>query len=211
MNPKLEQLRKRYVNPGPSPDASGVYTLGPRSMAAESTEKEPTIIDTTVDMHSLHSPVSQEPAAVATLAEQNRKDGQPSIEEPQPTDLARHVAAFFEPARRYRDRVSLSFEATRALRAELDVVAQSVEPLKGLQDRIIEILDSIRAQLADLAMSLEAAKALRLQLSALVQTLDAGTELEAQIHELSRVLGAVFQTKTATDKKEPSERTVGAK
>jgi hypothetical protein len=208
MNPKLEQLRKRYVNPGPSPDASGVYTLGPRSMAAESTEKEPTIIDTNVDMHS---PVSQEQAAVATLAEQNRKDGQPSIEEPQPTDLARHVAAFFEPARRYRDRVSLSFEATRALRAELDVLAQSVEPLKGLQDRIIEILDSIRAQLADLAMSLEAAKALRLQLLALVQTLDAGTELEAQIHELSRVLGAVFQTKTAKDKKEPSERTVGAK
>jgi hypothetical protein len=208
MNPKLEQLRKRYVNPGPSPDASGVYTLGPRSVAAESTEEEPTIIDTNVDMHS---PVSQGPAPVAVLAEQNRKDGQPAIEEPQPTDLARHVAAFFEPARRYRDRVSLSFEATRALRAELDVLAQSVEPLKGLQDRIIEILDSIRAQLADLAMSLEAAKALRLQLSALVQTLDAGTELEAQIHELSRVLGAVFQTKTAKDKKEPSERTVGAK
>ena len=33
MNPKLEQLRKRYVNPSPSPDASGVYALGPRSMA----------------------------------------------------------------------------------------------------------------------------------------------------------------------------------
>jgi hypothetical protein len=27
INPKLEQLRKRYVNPGPSPDASGVYML----------------------------------------------------------------------------------------------------------------------------------------------------------------------------------------
>ena len=91
------------------------------------------------------------------------------------------------------------------------MLAQSVEPLKGLQDRIIEILDSIRAQLADLAMSLEAAKALRLQLSALIQTLDTGTELEAQIHELSRVLGAVFQTKTAKDKKAPSERTAGAK
>jgi hypothetical protein len=77
MNPKLEQLRKRYVNPGPSPDASGVYTLGPRSVAAESTEEEPTIIDTNVDMHS---PVSQGPAPVAVLAEQNRKDGQPAIE-----------------------------------------------------------------------------------------------------------------------------------
>jgi hypothetical protein len=191
MNPKLEQLRKRYVNPSPSPDASDVYTLGPRSTAAEPAEEQPTIVD------DMHSPVSPGPAPVAALAEQNRKDGQPAIEEPEPTDPARVVATFFEPARRYRDRVSLSFEVTRALRTELDVLAQSVEPLKGLQDRIIEILDSIRAHLADLAMSLEAAKALQLQLSALVQTLDTGTELEAQIRELSRVLGAVFQTKTA--------------
>jgi hypothetical protein len=208
VNPKLEQLRKRYANPSPAPDAFGVYTLGPRSLAAEPGEEQPTIIDTNLDMQN---PVSQRLAPIAALAEQNSKDAQPAIEEPRPTDLARVVAAFFEPARRYRDRVSLSFEATRALRAELDVLAQSVEPLKGLQDRIIEILDSIRGQLADLAMSLEAATALRLQLSALVQTLDAGTELEAQIHELSRVLGAVLQTKPAKDKKEPSERTAGAK
>jgi hypothetical protein len=197
MNPKLEKLRERYVNPSPPPDASDVYSLGPRSIAAEPTEERPTISDTSANMHS---PVSQGPAPVAALAEQNGKDGQPAIEEQQPTDLARNVAAFFEPARRYRDRVSLSFEATGALRTELDVLARSVEPLKGLPDRIIEILDSIRTQLADLAMSLEAAKALRLQLSGLVQTLDAGTELEAQIHELCReLLGAVFSAKTAKD------------
>jgi cell shape-determining protein MreC len=88
---------------------------------------------------------------------------------------------------------------------------QSVEPLKGLQDQIIEILDYVRAELADLAMSTETAKALRLQLSALVQTLEAGTELETQIQDLSRVLGAVFQAQTAKDKKEPPEKTAGEK
>jgi phytoene dehydrogenase-like protein len=206
MNPKLEQLRKRYANPSAPPDASGVYTLGARSITADHNEQHPTINDTNADTSSS---VSQGPAPIAALAEQNRNDRQSAVEEPQPTDLARHVTAFFEPARRYRDRVSLSSEATRALSAELDVLAQSVEPLKGMQDRIIEILDSIRAQLADLAMSLEATRALRLQLSALVQTLDqtldAGPVLEAQIHELLRVLGAVLQTKTANNKKEPSE------
>ena len=198
MNPKLEQLRKRYVNPSPSPD---VYSLGPRSIAAEPTEERPTISETSANMHS---PVSQGAAPVVALAEQNRKDGQPAIEEPQSTDLVRNVAAFFEPAHRYRNRVSLSFEAIRALRGELDLLSQSVEPVKGLKDRIVEILDSVRAQLADLAMSVEAAKALRLQLSALVQALDTGTELEAQIHELSTVF-AVFPAKTAKDKKEASE------
>jgi hypothetical protein len=78
--------------------------------------------------------------------------------------------------------------------------------LKGLQGRILEIFDSIRAQLADLAMSVEAAKALRLQLSVLVQSLAAGTELEPQIHELSRMLGGVFPAKTVKEKRERLKR-----
>ena len=204
MNPKLEQLRKRYANPSAPPDASGVYTLSPRSITADHTEEQPTTSDTNAHMRST---VSQGPAPVVGIAEQNKKDDQPAIEELQPTDLARDVEALFEPARRYRDHVALSFEAIRALRAEVHVLAQSAEPLKGLQDRIIEIFDSIRAELADLATSVEAAKALRLQLSVLVQTLNAGTELEAQIHELSKVLGGVFPAKTAKDKKEASEKT----
>jgi len=203
MNPKLEQLRKRYANPSASPDASGVYTLGPRSIMADHTEEQPTISDTNADPHS---PLSQELASAVGIAEHNKKDGQPGIEELQPTDLARNVEALFEPARLYRDRVALSFEAIRALGAEIRVLEQSAEPLKGLQDQIIEIVDSVRAQLADLAMSIEAAKALRLQLSAAIQTLDAGTELEAQIHELSKVLGGVSRTKAAKDEKEASEK-----
>jgi len=195
MNRKLDQLRKRYANPSAPPDASGVYNLGPRFITADHTEEQQTMSDTNADM------------PVVGIAEQNKQDGQPPIEELQPTDLAQGVAALFEPARRYRDRVALSFEAIGALRAELEVLVQSVEPLKGLQDQIIKIFDSVRAQLADLAMSLEAAKALRLQLSGLVQTLDAGTELEAQIQELSRTLGGLFPAKTAKDEKETSDRT----
>jgi chromosome segregation ATPase len=207
MNQKLDQLRKRYANPSAPPDASGVYTLGPHSITADHAEGQPTTSDTNADTHS---PVIPRPAPAAGIAEHNKKD-QPAIEERPPTDLARDVAALFEPARRYCDRVALSFEAIRALRTELNVLMQSAEPLKGLQDRIVEILDSIRAQLADLATSVEAAKALRLHLSELVQTLDGGTELEAQIHELSRVLAGVSPAKTANDKMEASERSESEK
>ena len=204
MNPKLDQLRKRYANPSAQPDASGAYALGPRSITADHAEEQPTISDTNADTHS---PFGQGPAPVSGIAEHNRKDGSPAIEERHPTDIARDVEALFEPARNYRDHVALSFEAIRALRSELNVLAQSAESLKGLQDRIIEIFDSIRAQLGDLAMSVEATKALRPQLSVLVQTLAAGTELEAQVHELSKMLGGVSPAKTAKDEKEASEKT----
>jgi len=72
--------------------ASGTESSNPLRPASESSifsilwrfERNP-IIDTNVDKHG---PVSQGPAPVAALAEQNRMDGQPAIEEPQPTDLA---------------------------------------------------------------------------------------------------------------------------
>jgi hypothetical protein len=204
MNPKLDQLRKRYANPSAQPDASGAYALGPRSITADHAEEQPTMSDTNADTHSAFG---QRPAPAAGIAEHNRKDGSPAIEERHPTDIVRDVEALFEPARNYRDHVALSFEAIRALGSELNVLAQSAESLKGLQDRIIEIFESIRAQLADLATSVGAAKALRLQLSVLVQSLAAETELEGQIHELSRVLGGVFPAKTVKEKKGASEET----
>jgi hypothetical protein len=200
MNPKLDQLRKRYANPSAPPDASGAYNLGPRSITADSdhADSKPTIDDNNSEVHG---PVGQGPAPVTGIAEED-KNGQPANDSLEPADLTRGVAELFEPARRYRDGVTSSFEAIRALRTELHALAQSVEPMKGLQGQIIEILDSVRAHLADLATSIEAAKALRLQLSGLVETLEAGTELDAQLHELSRVLGGVFLTKIEKDKKE---------
>ncbi len=201
MNPKLDQLRKRYANPSAPPDASGAYNLGPRSITADldHAESKPTIDDNNSEVHG---PVSQRPAPMTGIAEEDKNDGQPANDRLPPADVARGVAELFEPARRYREGVTSSFEAIRALRTELHALAQSVEPMKGLQGQIIEILDSVRAHLADLATSIEAAKALRLQLSGLVETLEAGTELDAQLHELSRVLGGVSLTKIEKDKKE---------
>jgi hypothetical protein len=69
----------------------------------------------------------------------------------------------------------------------------AVEPLGMLRDQVVDFLNAIQAQLADMAKSLEAAKALRLQLTELVQALDAGSELQAQTYELSKALGVALQ------------------
>ncbi len=69
MNPKLEQLRKRLASPSAPPDASGVYTLGPRSIIADYAEEQPTISNTNADMRGT---VSEGPAPVVGIAEQNK-------------------------------------------------------------------------------------------------------------------------------------------
>ena len=110
---------------------------------------------------------------------------------------AQIVATLFEPARRYRERLSTSFESIRTLHVELGALAQSVQPLGALHDQVIDFLNAIQTQLTEMAKSLEAAKALRLQLSELVQALDAGSELQSQTYELSKALGDALQAERA--------------
>jgi hypothetical protein len=102
--------------------------------------------------------------------------------------VADGIGALFEPARDYREHVSLSSEAVRAAHVECGRLTQSFEPLKGLEGHAKEAVNLIRNELADLTMSLEAAKTLRRQLSDLVGRLDSSAELETQFHELSRAL-----------------------
>jgi hypothetical protein len=104
--------------------------------------------------------------------------------------VADGVGTLFEPARDYREYVSLSSEAVRALHVECGRLTQSFEPLRGLEGHTSEALNLIRNELADLAMSLEAAKGLRRQVSELAGMLDPSQELETQFQELSRALSA---------------------
>src|SRR5262249_5205893 len=125
------------------------------------------------------------------LTSERRRD-KPMAEGSKPAhQVADGIGALFEPARDYRAHVSLSSEAVRVAHVECGRLTQSFEPLKGLEGHTNEALNLIRNELADLAMSLEAAKGLRRQLAEMVAILDPGSELEAQFHELSRALGAV--------------------
>jgi len=72
-----------------------------------------------------------------------------------------------------RERVFGTFEAVHALCAGLQVLAESVDLLKGLEGGVLEIVEMLRTQLSYLAMTMQMAKALRLQLSLLGQVPEA--------------------------------------
>ena len=204
MNPKPDQLRKRYANPSAQPDASGAYALGPRSITADHAEEQPTIGDTNTDTHS---PFGQGPAPIAGIAEHNRKDGSPAIEERHPTDIARDVEALFEPARNYRDHVALSFEAIRALRSELNVLAQSAESLKGLQDsdhRNLRFHQSAAWRPRDVSRGNESAAAATVGASSNTRCRDRTRGPSSRAVENA---GWSLPAKTAKDEKEASEKT----
>jgi hypothetical protein len=196
MNQKLEQLRRRYANQGRVAEAPETYTLGPSSIEDEHLERP---ISDGQEGQS-NSSAGQKPASDGDARLQS-KPGPSPVEASQISESVRAIAALFEPARRYRERVSRSFEAIHALRAELQVLAESVDPLKDLEGGVMEIVEMLRTQLSDLAMTMEAAKALRLQLSVLGQAPEAGSELEAKIRELSNTLNSGFDEKASNDKR----------
>jgi hypothetical protein len=76
------------------------------------------------------------------------KNGQESFEGQKQPDVVRAIAAIFEPARQYRERVSRSFEAVHAVRAELQLLAEAVDPLKGVEGSVLEIVDMLRTRSA---------------------------------------------------------------
>ena len=196
MNQKLETLRRRYANQGRVAEAPEAYTLGPSSIGEEHPERP---MNERQESHADNF-VEHKPASDGDARGQG-KNGQASMEAQQFADSLRAIAALFEPARRYRERVSRSLEAIQALRMELQVLAETVDPLRGLESGVMEIVEMLRTQLSDLAMTMEAAKALRLQLSVLSAAPEAGAELESKIRELSNTLNAGLDKKASHDKR----------
>jgi hypothetical protein len=191
MNPRLEELRKRLMPSEATGSSDAIFTRSSESAPAERSKQAISPADAAEWNWDAQGPPPAEPVAHQKL---DNEDGQASVDKVKSIDQrAQIVATLFEPARRYRERLSTSFESIRTLHVELGVLARSVEPLGALHNQVIDFLNAIQTQLGEMAKSLEAAKALRLQLSELVQALDAGSELQSQTYELSKALGVALQ------------------
>src|SRR4029077_8084153 len=192
MNPRLEELRKRLMPSEATGSSDAIFTRSSQSAPAERSKQAISPAADAAEWNSdAQGPPPAEPVAHQKL---DNEDGQAAVDTTNSMDQrAEIVATLFEPARRYRERLSSSFESIRTLHVDLGALAQSVEPLGALHDQVIDFLNAIQTQLGEMAKSLEAAKALRLQLSELVQALDAGSELQSQTYELSKALGVALQ------------------
>ena len=195
MNPRLEELRKRLLPSAPAGSSDSVFARSSPSAAIAPPEQPVITAPETAGWNS--NAQGPPPAEPVTEQKPNNEGGQVVVDVAKSMDQraqsAQIVATLFEPARRYRERLSNSCESIRTLHVELGVLAQSFEPLGILHDEVVDFLNAVQTQLAEMAKSLEAAKELRLQLSELVQALDAGSELQTQTYELSRALGVALQ------------------
>jgi hypothetical protein len=263
MDLKLEELRKRLLQPVPasptsyptlesgrevwsasplfsqqSPTENSQDTRHRRASAPEENPSERSAAEIMSLTESAHQNTGDQAAAVATDVDvrgaaavpkvDGRADGTPANELARAIDnlfepvrhclgeipqaceavsqLTRPTLEMCQPLRNFRDhlqRLSGSFASMRTFRYELDVLAESVEPIGVLNRQTIQLEDAVQAQLAEVVKTLESTKTLRMRIAELGRTVDSASELEAQFLELSRNFGAA--SRTNRESTEPAE------
>jgi hypothetical protein len=88
--------------------------------------------------------------------------------------------------RGHLQRLSASFETMRRFRDELGMVAESFGPLRTLHQQMTKLGQSVQANLAEIAHSLEPATALRNDLTSLAAAIEGIDELQVQFRELAK-------------------------
>jgi len=209
MNLKLEELRKRLLDPS-APNSE----LPPDTLYRRSAEAAP----------------SPEPSKITRIDSPERADARPAASLPQAAetgdstksarymltqavgqvfdstkqyqeqfaDLARAVevieqtalsaARVFEPIRAFRDqmeKLSNTFEPMRSFEERLGTLAESFEPMRALHEQIAMLAEAFQSNLAQFARSMEPAKSFQAQLTRLAKAFEAVDELQSQFLTLS--------------------------
>ena len=209
MNLKLEELRKRLLDPSAPNAELPPDTLYRRSVDAASSTTTPKAVrtDTQEKSDSRPSTPSQQAAEAGDPAKSARYmltqaisqvfDSTRQYQE-QFSDLARAVevieqtalsaARVFEPIRAFRDqmeKLSNTFEPMRSFEERLGTLAESFEPMRALHEQIAMLAEAFQTNLAQFARSMEPAKSFQAQLTRLAKAFEAVDELQTQFLALS--------------------------
>ena len=117
--------------------------------------------------------------------------------------LTRLAVELCEPLKILHDHIqklSSSFESMlSAFGNELAVLAQSFAPVRALHEQVIQLAETVRAHLAEVANGLEPAKALQVEITNLGLAISSVRELQAQFYELSKAFGDATEPNVASD------------
>ena len=106
--------------------------------------------------------------------------------------LTRSTLELCQPLRNFGDRlrrISNAFFAMRTIRDELDILAESFEPIAILKSQLVQLDDAVQVRLAEVVKTLESTKILGTRIAELERSVASISELEAQFLELSRCFG----------------------
>jgi uncharacterized coiled-coil DUF342 family protein len=106
--------------------------------------------------------------------------------------LTRLAVELREPLKSFHNHIqklSSSFESMRTFRDELGALAESFAPVRALHRQVIQLAQTVRGHLAEVADGLEPAKALKVEIADLGAAIDSVRELQARFYELSEGFG----------------------
>jgi len=220
MHPRLEELRKRLMEPVPnSPSGPSRYVAPKRGSEAfapamnrsqEPSENEPDPGGTEIDFaaqSSTQAPLTERPSG--SVEAHTKRDDRDALDTPQSVDgLARAVGALFEPARECQGHLAEIAAASESMGRLTRLAVDLYEPLKSFHGNVkklsssFESMRTFRDELGALAESFSPVRALHQEITQLAQTvrtqlaevatgLEPAKALRAEIADLALAIEAV--------------------
>lgn len=178
MNPRLEELRKRLLEP-PLPATPPRHTIARRARDVSS-PRQLSDEASAVGFESEERDVGEERPQPTDSRAGLSSSGAGATDGPRPADaLARAVGALFEPARQCQGRLAEIAEATESINRLARLAAEVRQPLENFRDHIrrlsasFESMRTFRDELGILAESFEPVRALHEQVIELSDTVQA--------------------------------------
>jgi hypothetical protein len=221
MHPRLEELRKRLMEPVANGHSNPPRYVAPRRGGevfgpATNRSQEPPNSDLESDDTAMNvgdrsssdaTPLVERPTA--TEEKQAKADGRRALETPQSLEgLARAVADLFEPVRQCQEHLAEIRAASESMGSLTRLAVDLYDPLKSFHGHIrklsssFESMRTFRDELAALAESFEPVRALHQEIAQLNQTvrthlrevangLEPAKALRAQIADLALAIDSV--------------------
>ena len=212
MNLKLEELRKRLLDPTASPAQSPPETIYKRSADQISPPESPVITHGTdapelrsTPLRESQQPMAQPDSLAGTVLQYVGENADPGKSRYQ---LAQAVTKVFESTRQYQERLAdlaksfdtieqtaqsatRAFEPIRAFREQMEKLSSTFEPMRSFQEQLgtlAETFEPMKALHEQIAML---AEAFQINLAQFARSMEPAKAFQMQLAKLAKTFEAV--------------------
>jgi hypothetical protein len=212
MNLKLEELRKRLLDPTVSPAQSPTETIYKRSVEALSPSESPVIANGTdaaeprsTPLPETQQPTTQPDSLASTVLQYVGETADPRASRYQ---LAQAVTKVFESTRQYQERLAelaqsfdaieqtaqsatRAFEPIRAFREQMEKLSRTFEPMRSFQEQLGTLAESFEPMKALHEQIAMLAEAFQINLAEFARSMEPAKAFQAQLAKLAKTFEAV--------------------
>jgi uncharacterized phage infection (PIP) family protein YhgE len=217
MNLKLEELRKRLLDPTASPTTAQAETIYKRSAESTSPPEAPVATNGadaaapgSTQLRETQQPTAAPDSLASTVLQYVGETGSTSSSDPGKSryQLAQAVTKVFESTKQYQERLAdlansfeaieqtaqsaaRAFEPIRAFRAQMEKLSSTFEPMRSFQEQLGTLAESFEPMKALHEQIAMLAEAFQINLAQFARSMEPAKKFQLELAKLAKTFEAV--------------------